>query len=179
VYVTLEASVSGPLIVRAQSCASKLLAPTGVKLIWHDTPIGDPAGANSLAMTFLSTAPGSYRTGRKAKALAFALPYASTGQQILVFHDRVSNFIAPYGGRSGVVLGHILAHEIGHVLERVARHSDSGLMQANWSHDDISMMIWTGLPFAPEDKALIRSRMEVVNRPAGAVLAVVTEGSTR
>jgi hypothetical protein len=40
-------------------------------------------------------------------------------------------------------------------------------------------MIWTGLPFAPEDKALIRSRLEVVNRPAGAVVAVIAEGSTR
>jgi predicted metalloendopeptidase len=76
-------------------------------------------------------------------------------------------------------LGHILAHEIGHVLENVARHSDTGLMQANWTRDDISMMIWAGLPFAPEDKALIRARMEFVNRPATAVVAVMAEGSTR
>ena len=179
VYVTFEASVSGPLIVGARSCASKLLAPTGVKLIWHDTPIGDPADANSLAMTFLPTAPVSYRTGRNAKALAVALPYASTGQQILVFNDRVSDFVAPYGRRSWVVLGHILAHEIGHVLENVARHSDTGLMQAHWTRDDISTMIWAGLPFAPEDKALIRARMEFVNRPAAAVVAVMAEGSTR
>ena len=144
VYVTFEAPVSGPLIVGAWSCASKLLSSTGLKLIWHDTPIGDAAGANSLAMTFLSTTPVSYRTGRNAKALAFALPYASTGQQILVFNDRVTNFVAPYGSRSRLVLGHILAHEIGHVLERVARHSGTGLMQANWTRDDRSMMIWAG-----------------------------------
>jgi hypothetical protein len=179
VYVTFEASVAGPLIVGARSCASKLLAPAGVKLVWHDTPIGDPADANSLAMTFLPTTPASYRTGRNAKALAVALPYASTGQQILVFNDRVSDFVAPYGRRSWVVLGHILAHEIGHVLENVARHSDTGLMQANWTRDDISMMIWAGLPFAPEDKALIRARMEFVNRPAAAVLGIMAEGSPR
>ena len=161
VYVTFEASVAGPLIVAARSCASKLLAPAGVKLIWHDTPTGDPADANSLAMTFLPTTPVTYRTGRNAKALAVALPYASTGQQILVFNDRVSDFVAPYGRRSWVVLGHILAHEIGHV------------------RDDISMMIWAGLPFAPEDKALIRARMEFVNRPTGAVLAIMAEGSPR
>jgi hypothetical protein len=179
VYVTFEASVAGPLIVGARSCASKLLAPAGVKLIWHDTPTGDPADANSLAMTFLPTTPVIYRTGRNAKALAVALPYASTGQQILVFNDRVSDFVAPYGRRSWVVLGHILAHEIGHVLENVARHSDTGLMQANWTRDDISMMIWAGLPFAPEDKALIRARMEFVNRPAAAVPGIMAEGSPR
>jgi hypothetical protein len=178
VYVTFEASVAGPLIVAARSCASKLLAPAGVKLIWHDTPTGDPADANSLAMTFLPTTPVTYRTGRNAKALAVALPYASTGQQILVFNDRVSDFVAPYGRRSWVVLGHILAHEIGHVLENVARHSDTGLMQEHWTRDDISMMIWAGLPFAPEDKALIRSRMEFVNRPAAAVVAIMAQGST-
>jgi hypothetical protein len=37
------------------------------------------------------------------------------------------------------------------------------------------MMIWAGLPFAPEDKALIRARMEFVNPPA----AVMAEGSIR
>jgi len=36
-----------------------------------------------------------------------------------------------------------------------------------------------GLPFAPEDKALIRARMEFVNRPAAAVVAVMAEGSPR
>jgi hypothetical protein len=179
VFVTFEAHVSGSLIMGARSCASKLLAATGVKLIWHDTPIGDAAGANSLAMTFLPGAPVSDRTGRNANALAVALPYASTGQQILVFNDRVTNFVAPYGRRSRVVLGHILAHEIGHVLENMARHSNTGLMRAHWSHDDISTMIWTGLPFAPEDKALIRARMEFVNRPAAAVVAVMAEGSPR
>ena len=179
VYVTFEASVVGPLLLPAQYRASKLLAPTGVNLIWHNTPIGDSAGANSLAMTFLPTTPVSFRTGRNAKALAYALPYASTGQQIMVFNDRVSDFIAPYGRRSWLVLGHILAHEIGHVLENVARHSDTGLMRARWNIDDISMIIRKGLPFAPEDKALIRARMELVNRPAAAVVAVMAEGSTR
>src|SRR6478609_3428841 len=102
-YVTFEAHVSGSLITGARSCASKLLAATGVKLIWHETPNGDAAGANSMAMTFLPGAPVRDRTGRNAKALAVALPYASTGQQILVFNDRVSDFVAPYGRRSWVV----------------------------------------------------------------------------
>jgi hypothetical protein len=168
VNVTLEASVSGSLLLLAQGRASKLLAPAGVRLIWHNTPAPSAAGQTALAITFLADTPASLQPNRKA--LAVARPYAKGGQQILVFNDRVTTFIAPYGRRSWMVLGHILAHEIGHVLENIARHSDTGLMRATWTFDDLSFMVWTGLPFAPEDNQLIRKRMELLNRSAAAIV---------
>ena len=57
---------------------------------------------------------------------------------------------------ANTVLAHVLAHEITHVLEGVARHSDTGIMKAVWSPADYRQMKFHPLPFAPEDVDLIR-----------------------
>jgi len=169
VYVTFEAPIDVSLVLLAQDRASKLLAPTSVRLIWHNTPFGGSNSANALAMTFMVTAPASHRTPKNEHALAAAWPYASGRQQILVFNDRVASFIAPYGRRSGLVVGHILAHEIGHLLEGIVRHSDSGLMRAKWTPDDLQTITREGLGLAPFDQELIRANL--IRREANTVIA--------
>ena len=42
--------------------------------------------------------------------------------------------------RTGFLLGHVLAHEIGHVLQGVARHSATGVMKGRWSLHETSHM---------------------------------------
>jgi hypothetical protein len=49
----------------------------------------------------------------------------------------------------------VIAHEIGHILEGVIRHSASGVMKADWDEDDLSQIAWKPLPFAPIDVFLI------------------------
>lgn len=50
----------------------------------------------------------------------------------------------------------VRAHEIGHVLEQMQRHSESAVMKARWSAEDYQRMERNPLPFAPEDVELIR-----------------------
>jgi hypothetical protein len=54
----------------------------------------------------------------------------------------------------------VLAHEIGHVLEGVARHSSEGVMKANWSVRDCAELVRQPLPFAPEDVELIQAHFK-------------------
>jgi hypothetical protein len=65
------------------------------------------------------------------------------------------------------IMGHVLAHEIGHVLEGVARHTPDGLMQARFTDDQLAMMAVKPVPFSEEDRTLIRqtirARLAVVN----------------
>jgi hypothetical protein len=44
------------------------------------------------------------------------------------------------GAVSANFLGHILAHEITHVLQNEDRRSDSGLMKAHWDAPELSQM---------------------------------------
>jgi len=68
-----------------------------------------------------------------------------------------------------LVVGHILAHEIGHVLEGIVRHSDSGLMRAKWTPDDLQTITREGLGLAPFDQELIRANL--IRREANMVMA--------
>jgi hypothetical protein len=52
-------------------------------------------------------------------------------------------------------LGHVMAHEIGHVLQGVARHSEDGLMKGNWTHQDVLSMVTRRLSFTKSDADLI------------------------
>jgi hypothetical protein len=87
----------------------------------------------------------------KPHALAYAMPYEGT--RIVIFFDRVQQAVDP---RSVPALrAHVIAHELGHILEGVISHSATGLMKANWDEDDPSEMAWKPLPFAPVDVFLI------------------------
>jgi hypothetical protein len=89
--------------------------------------------------------------------LAYALPYQGT--YIEVFYDRVRGTVdeetRPH------LLAHVLAHEITHILQGVARHSETGVMKAHWTSDDYRWMCSHHLEFAPEDVELIQLAMKI------------------
>ena len=53
-------------------------------------------------------------------------------------------------------LGYVLAHEIAHVLQRISRHSNSGIMKSKWDGRDYAEMRRISLGFSEEDVTLIR-----------------------
>jgi hypothetical protein len=57
--------------------------------------------------------------------------------------------------RGPCILQHVLVHEITHILEGVARHSETGVMKAKWTLGDFYDMQTKTLPFASEDVDLI------------------------
>lgn len=63
-----------------------------------------------------------------------------------------------------IILGHAIAHEIGHVLLHSGRHSESGLMKAEWQPEDVAAMPGDRLTFDGEQIAAIRA--EVLRRTA-------------
>ena len=59
----------------------------------------------------------------------------------------------------GTVLGHVMVHEITHIIQGVSRHSDTGLMKPHWSSHDLTEMRYKPLPFAQEDLILLYSAL--------------------
>ena len=118
-----------------------------------------------MELTFEVEAPAAFRTPQLAHALAVATPNEADRGKVAVFGDRVEMYVRGLRTRdAGKVLGHVLAHEIGHVLEGIARHSESGLMKAHWTPNDYSEMLRSGLGFAEEDRELLRIRLRVLFR---------------
>ena len=129
---------------RASSLVSKMYAAIGVEIAWR-RPRNCPIGAIRVTMQGFS-----FPT-EEPHSLAYAMPYQGT--RIVIFFDRVQQAVDPR--RVPALTAHVIAHEIGHILEGVIRHSASGVMKAHWDEDDFSEMAWKPLPFAPIDVALI------------------------
>jgi hypothetical protein len=66
-------------------------------------------------------------------ALGFALPFARSGAHVSIFYDRVETLSLSVNAPLYVVLGHAIAHEIGHVLLCSSDHTSGGLMHARWN----------------------------------------------
>jgi hypothetical protein len=163
----MSSQVAAPpdLLRDGQEAASNILAGIHVQLVWTGQTrqalkpvavgVGEPA-THDLAVEVVPHAPASFSD----VALAMALPYADSGVRILIFYDRVEPLLRGHNAPQASVLGYVLAHEIAHVLQGVARHSETGIMQARWSENDFKWMGIKVLTFTPEDVQLIRNRLE-------------------
>jgi hypothetical protein len=127
---------------RAKAVSSRIFAGIGVNIQWRHL---SHCSTQGILITFSSETPASLMPG----ALAYALPYEGT--HIVVFYDRVKN----KPGNVSILLGHVIAHEVTHILQGVARHSESGVMKANWTGADYQQMIREPLQFAHQDVSLI------------------------
>jgi hypothetical protein len=82
-------------------------------------------------------------------ALGYAMPYR---RHIIIFFDRIETMQDAW-----TVLGHVMVHEITHIIQGVSRHSHTGLMKPHWSSRDLTEMRYKPLPFTQEDLILLYS----------------------
>ena len=140
---------------RAEGTATRIFAGIGVRVVFRAgaEPKFTEEGTVTIEMQLDAKAPAQIHAG----AMAYALLFGVSGTRIHVFCDRVRN-AWPDGG--GAVLGYVMAHEIGHVLEGVSRHSLEGVMKPSWETTDFRQMISGTIPFDPTDAELIHAALE-------------------
>ena len=99
------------------------------------------------------------------KTFGYAVPSKDSrfGTVANVFHHRVGELIGRMrqrvGGRfysEAVVLGHVVAHELGHVLLGHGSHSRSGIMAFPWGPKQLGACLTGGLLFSKPQAAKIR-----------------------
>jgi hypothetical protein len=148
VVVCMDKGEQWEVVDAALPIVSKILTPAGLTLEWHGAGRLCPEHSDRTIRVSLSThtspdlLPG---------ALAYALPYE--GEHIVVFYARVQR---TYAGSPEILLAHVVAHEIIHILQGVARHSDEGLMKARWDREDYARMALQPLTLTRTDLQLIR-----------------------
>ena len=98
-------------------------------------------------MRLITNTRRDYRPG----ALAEAFPFDFCHQTISVMYDRVTNSAGKSTLRFSRILAHVFAHEITHILEVQASHSESGVMKATWDSHDYKNMSWRPLTFLERD----------------------------
>ncbi|MGI8989023.1 MAG: hypothetical protein ACR2I2_05485 [Bryobacteraceae bacterium] len=153
----LKTSLDYVVLRQGENVTQQIFNGIGIRLRWSCNP--PPARAQretrTIMMQLVGHAPDRFRKG----SLAYALPYAHQGVQVTVFYDRFEPFLVNGPISASKIFGHILAHEIGHVLAGVSAHAEVGLMRANWTGDDVSIMNSQLLTFTDQDARFIRDNL--------------------
>jgi hypothetical protein len=113
VLLVNHAAVPQADVADARAHAEEVFGSAGVRLVWTSAPgaMGTRRVVVFLLPFFL--APGDSARGGHHDVLGRATPSVA---QALVFADRVAAAVRGRPVRSGVALGQVLAHEIGHLL---------------------------------------------------------------
>ena len=151
--------------VQAKMGASRIFRHIGVTVAWHnDARFCQAHPDQAIVISYSHHTPKELRPG----ALATALPFE--GIHIEIFYDRILDVQAAV--RPADHLGHVLAHEITHVLQGTARHSDSGLMKAHWDRPELAQMKDSHyLSFTDLDAQLIYAGLAARDAAASTVTA--------
>lgn len=141
---------------RARGIVDEAYADIGVRVIWRvgKTPplaCEKQPGRRQIVFDFLD----GVVKGPTSEALAFANPYQQRGPCVTLLMDRLKNEVERNPETTGLLLGHVLAHEIAHVLQGIARHSETGILKARWSKQEIEGMWRARLHFTAYDAELI------------------------
>jgi hypothetical protein len=157
--------LSGMTMSHAEFVAKQILASAGVRLRWTSSAIPKHPDLQTTACETATTVetidirfasvPPEYKRG----VLAEAHPFAKCGVRITVFFDRVSRLFETRLAPDASILGHVLAHEIGHVLLKLENHSEAGLMKAQWNDHDLAKMRSKKFTFTPDEIAMIQSNL--------------------
>jgi hypothetical protein len=94
-------------------------------------------------------------------ALGFAprCPDHERGCLANILYPRVDELASLHGARAARILGHVVAHEVGHLLLGPNPHSPRGVMRGVWSPDDLKFMDWNSLFFTRRQSAQMRAHL--------------------
>ena len=130
VMACLNPGANGSMMYRGEATAAHILKQAGVWLEWRSDERACAEGAGIRTRT-----------------------------RIVLFYDRVVTAVGPTTVLQKL-LGHVLAHEIVHMLQGCDRHSSIGLMKPHWDKRDYDDMQRADLPFTQEDLAVIDHGLE-------------------
>ncbi len=147
VLVCDQASVPAEKLTEAQRMASFVFHEAAIELLWLDGEQSSVTEADYVLRIHCCFDKLKSRLHRRTVAFAPA-----GGRHITVFWDRIKAEAAAGSHPESLLLGYVIAHELGHLLLPPGHHSPYGIMQNRLSYDDWSRVRKAGdLFFSPKE----------------------------
>jgi hypothetical protein len=161
--------------------SDKIFRPTGIAAIWLQCPLDSeqavsnkacarPGAPTRLTLRLLPDSMAN-RAGVGADVFGSAILSETGGYAVVanVYTDRARTLLDNQD--FGVILGRIMAHEVGHLLLGKPGHSIGGLMRAEWRSEDLEPSRAGSMLFLPGEAK--RMRAQVLARMARAGSRIV------
>ena len=156
-----------PTLAAGRSVAQEVLRRAGVESIWVDCPVPSTQEANPACQQpprpyrlILTIVPHWGNRWLDSDALGVALQVEhGSGSYCYVFQERLDGLAAATHISPARLLGHAMAHEIGHLLKGSNSHSPQGLMSKHWYATELRAAAMGSLNFTADDAILMRTRL--------------------
>jgi hypothetical protein len=161
-----DARVPPSIVNSAEETASRIFAQSGIELHW--LPCGGEEESVEEQRACIQTRFPEHlhvhivNSDPRLKGSVFGISYFSAdgiGSQADVFYTKIAWFRGVSSVEPGTLLGHAMAHELGHLLLGSNSHSLRGLMCANWRTKDLIHMEQGGLLFSEEQSRKMKAKL--------------------
>ena len=163
-YAGVPAEILGAGLIETK----RILGSGGVEAVWIHCPVAperlslerrcrDTPGPLTLVLQILPPAATRLRTEPGAGGFAVSPTDGSFGTYAGVFHGRIKQLGKSIG--EAAALGHVVAHELGHLLLGTGRHSAGGIMKPDWDHKQIVLAEQGLLKFDSGQRVRIRDNI--------------------
>jgi len=166
IYVYNQAGVSGEVLSQAEQDATRIFRVSGVRTTWLECSTAEVAGTDCRGLP----QPGDIvlqivHETRKLKADVFGAAFLGqdgTGEYTNVFYDRVNELNRGWTVPLAEVLGHVMAHEVGHLLLGLNSHSTLGIMRGYWDSDELKAIERGRLLFSSAQSKVMRGKLAAI-----------------
>lgn len=150
VHVVADAKLAADVLEDAKREAARIYEKIGIALTWHDEP--SPA-----VITIRVVDKAMKEAGPSAMGVA---PRSRDGVSSLLFafYSRIEAYARRHDKPIAQILGHVIAHELGHLLLPHGSHSKSGIMVAAWDRRQVEQIGRGWLSFNTDEAHSIRQR---------------------
>jgi hypothetical protein len=166
VSVFNSSPLSASTIKTAEDKAGRVLRYAGVEVVWLNC-FPDTQQETSKGVCREVSVPSHLhlrilRTSRGLKATTVGISFSAAdgrGCYADLFYEPIQQLQEQSHRSPSVILGHAMAHELGHLLLGTNSHSLSGLMRAHWTPEDLADASKGNLRFSQEQALRITSRL--------------------
>jgi hypothetical protein len=155
------AGVPAGSLERARVEATEIFRLAGISVDWIDA---ETCERRCLIMNITAKPVG---TKSRNRAVVGVTPGARGARGIIAyaFYDRISIFSAELGLDVAKMLGHVMVHELGHLLLPHGAHSLAGVMRPAWDRTQAKRALEGTMTFTPDQAELIRTRLSASVSP--------------
>ena len=161
-----DAGVSSMLLTQAEEIASRVFEESRIHVEWVNcSPVEETLGHEAACPVaafpdhlHVHIVRRSLNMKDSVLGVSFLSPEGS-GCQADVFYEGIERMYRESLVHTTVILGHVMAHEIGHLLLGINSHSSRGIMHAHWGKEDLTRAEACKLLFAESQSRRMAQRL--------------------